>query len=364
MVFFAIFTACIPAVTLLIIAIASRRASRQPVGTVIAEYAPLPGSSVLFDAVLVNADKRALPAALIDLAIRKKLRFVAPHDPDQGQPGRSKPKATKRSGQLLVELAPDAQFTRREQRVLAVFLGERAQDRAARRLVTGRGAAGKRAAALLADTVADLARRGLLAARSVRWPSNIVTVCGWIGVIVTLVVAGICAAVWGEDGTAPAGVIVAVASFGIVIAAMIICPAPWRRFLPPSLAARRHLEGMREYIRLAEADRLRLLQSPQGAVRVPVSNELDRLHIYEQLLPYAILFGQEKEWAEVLRIEASRLDMSEFDIESALVVAEFAALTLQLVDAVGHMAELSGGAGQIVDAGGAVLGGIGDLLNI
>ncbi|RXZ40818.1 DUF2207 family protein, partial [Agromyces binzhouensis] len=35
-------------------------------------------------------------------------------------------------------------------------------------------------------------------------------------------------------------------------------------------AARDHLEGLREYIRLAEADRLRVLQSPSGAERAPV----------------------------------------------------------------------------------------------
>lgn len=365
MIFFAILCALIPAAALLVIAIVSRQASRQPVGTVIAEYAPLPGSSVLFDAVLVNSDKRALPAALIDLAIRKKLRLVTPHDPDRKQPVQSASKATKRGGeQLLVELAPGAQFTGQEQRVLAVFLGERTEDRAMRRLVTGRGASAKRAAALLADTVSDLAGRGLIAARSVRWQSNVVNIFGWIGVFATLAVAGICATVWTEDATAPAGVMVAVVSFGTVIAALIVCPAPWRRFLPQSLVARRHLAGMREYIRLAEADRLRVLQSPQGAVRVPVTAELDRLHVYEQLLPYAILFGHEQEWAEVLRVESSQLDTSGLDADAAFAVAELASLALQLASVSQDILEMTGAAGQIVDAGGAVLEGVGDLLNL
>ena len=365
MLLFAILFAALPAAALLVIAISSRHASRQPVGTVVAEYAPLPGASVLYDAVLVGADKRALPAALVDLAIRKKLRFVTEQDPDRSQPGQPAPKAKKHGeAPLSIELSPGAQFTAQEQRVLAVFLGELEQDRSARRLVTGRGEAGKRAAALLADTVADLARRGLVAARSVRWQSNVVNIFGWIGVFATLIVAGICGAVWSSDATAPAGVIVSVAAFGMVIAALIVCPAPWRRFLPQSLMARRHLAGLREYIRLAEAERLRVLQSPEGAVRVPVTAELDRLHVYEQLLPYAILFEYEKEWAEVLRVEASRLDPSALDVEGALLAAESIAVTLHLVDAIGHIVDVSGGAGQILDAGGGLLEGIGDLLNI
>jgi uncharacterized membrane protein YgcG len=70
-----------------------------------------------------------------------------------------------------------------------------------------------------------------------------------------------------------------------------------------------HLEGLREYIRLAEADRIRMLQSPTGAERVPLAGgaatPLDPdpdavLRITERLLPYAVLFGQEREWTREL----------------------------------------------------------------
>jgi uncharacterized membrane protein YgcG len=50
--------------------------------------------------------------------------------------------------------------------------------------------------------------------------------------------------------------------------------------------------GLREYIRLAEADRIRMLQSASGA-------EVDEqriVQVYERLLPYAMLFGFETEW--------------------------------------------------------------------
>ncbi len=58
-----------------------------------------------------------------------------------------------------------------------------------------------------------------------------------------------------------------------------------------------HLMGLREFIRLADADRIRMLQSVSGV-------EVDRdyvVHVYERLLPYAAIFGYEREWQAELR---------------------------------------------------------------
>lgn len=68
--------------------------------------------------------------------------------------------------------------------------------------------------------------------------------------------------------------------------------------------ARDHLEGLRIFIEWAEADRIRMLQSPEGAERVRVNPDdpYQMLHLYERLLPYAVVFGQEKEWAKKLAV--------------------------------------------------------------
>lgn len=65
---------------------------------------------------------------------------------------------------------------------------------------------------------------------------------------------------------------------------------------------RDHLRGLKEFIEWAEADRIRMLQSPQGAERVQIDTTDPRvmLRLYEELLPYAVVFGQEKEWAREL----------------------------------------------------------------
>lgn len=70
--------------------------------------------------------------------------------------------------------------------------------------------------------------------------------------------------------------------------------------LTPAGAERaEYLLGVREFIRVAEADRLRMLQSAAGAERRS-DGSVDIVHLYEKLLPYAMLFGEEKSWAEVL----------------------------------------------------------------
>ena len=65
---------------------------------------------------------------------------------------------------------------------------------------------------------------------------------------------------------------------------------------------RDHLEGLRLYIRVAERDRIRILQSPEGAERAPVdtSDTGLMLTLYERVLPYAVLFDEEKQWAKTL----------------------------------------------------------------
>lgn len=65
-----------------------------------------------------------------------------------------------------------------------------------------------------------------------------------------------------------------------------------------------HLEGLRDYIRLAEAERLRLLQSPDNVQSSPVdtSDPGQVIKLYEKVLPFAVLFGQEKDWAQVLGV--------------------------------------------------------------
>ncbi|MUG03577.1 DUF2207 domain-containing protein, partial [Bacillus tequilensis] len=90
----------------------------------------------------------------------------------------------------------------------------------------------------------------------------------------------------------------ALAAIGVGISAIVAFSR--HTVLTPEGAERaEHLLGVREFIRVAEADRLRMLQSAEGAERRS-DGSIDVVHLYEKLLPYAMLFGEEKTWAEVL----------------------------------------------------------------
>lgn len=62
----------------------------------------------------------------------------------------------------------------------------------------------------------------------------------------------------------------------------------------------RYLKGLEMYISVAETDRIRMLQSPEGAQKIGMqldpSNPRQLIKLYEKVLPYAVLFGKEKEW--------------------------------------------------------------------
>ena len=61
---------------------------------------------------------------------------------------------------------------------------------------------------------------------------------------------------------------------------------------------KRYLRGLKLYINAAEVDQLRMLQSPEGADKVGdvASDNGALVRLYERCLPYAIVFGCEREW--------------------------------------------------------------------
>lgn len=62
-----------------------------------------------------------------------------------------------------------------------------------------------------------------------------------------------------------------------------------------------HLKGLEMYIELAEKDRLEFLQSPKGAsLELSEISGEKTLKLYEDILPWAILLGLQKQWGEVL----------------------------------------------------------------
>lgn len=64
-----------------------------------------------------------------------------------------------------------------------------------------------------------------------------------------------------------------------------------------------YLLGLKLYMKMAEVDRLKYLQSVEGAERIITNEGGAKVKLYEKLIPYASIFGIEKSWNKVLEIE-------------------------------------------------------------
>lgn len=117
---------------------------------------------------------------------------------------------------------------------------------------------------------------------------------------------------------------------------------------PLGAEAREHLEGVRLFIRVAESERLRVLQGYRGAER-RADGGVDVVHLYERLLPYAMLFGLEKEWGRVLEVA----------YRDAEVMAPFWYPTLGLAGLHGLDQRLSSFTGSLSSAAGYTSSGSG-----
>jgi len=129
---------------------------------------------------------------------------------------------------------------------------------------------------------------------------------------------------------------------------------------PAGADARDYLLGMRDYLRLAEEDRLRVLQSPQGAERVVTVDKRSIVKLHEKLLPYAVLWGVEKEWARQLEVEYQAVsenpawisnDLSSIDLGQ--VMSNFSMNSTTSVRPIVTQSSSGGGGGSSWSSGGS-----------
>ncbi|AMB58384.1 DUF2207 family protein [Microterricola viridarii] len=275
-------------------AIVLRASQRRRPGR-IAQYSPPPGVGILSAAVLTRTEKRAAAAELVNLAVRKNLRFLAP---DAG------------SKQLRVELLDGPPLGAEQRALIAALFGAPRTARTARKRrrvrTIRRDAALNRAVRGVVDGVrAQLTRSGQIRFDAA-WPVMLVRV----GAVASLALYGI-ALLWAPDiGLA---LLLGIAALGLATLALCAPPARLRLFSDESFEVRDHLNGLNDYIALAEADRIRFLQSPNGALTQSIDTpegRVEALVLNEKLLPYAILFGHEQEWAKLLETEQRELAAS------------------------------------------------------
>ncbi|GAB3124058.1 DUF2207 domain-containing protein [Glaciibacter psychrotolerans] len=266
-----------------------RNASGRP--TIIAEYLPPKGVNLLTAAEVTGTSKRVIPSLILSFAVRGNLRLL---DADG-----------KKKNQYLIELVHADGLDATELSVLTAFFpGLPPGD--TRNLATTDSKLARALQKLIAASRTQVVNDGLRVT-----PGGAER--GWLIAlgVVALVFSGggsLAALSDGIGGLIPFGTLVV--GMGAAIAALIAVSSV-RPLTPAGAELRDYLAGLRLYIELAEADRLRFLQSPGGAERTAVeegNRPLQVLKLYERVVPYAELFGLEKEWSAVLGDYYSRSD--------------------------------------------------------
>ncbi|MDQ4213157.1 DUF2207 family protein [Microbacterium sp. ASV81] len=261
---------------------AMRRAGRRRGrGIVVAQYDVPTTLPPLLAAVLEGRRNAANPAEIVHLAVRKAIRI---------QDGSSKP--------ILQLTDPAAPPDPLDAAALAALFPHPAPGTLLH-LAAPDDALVKRLKTLPAAAGAAAVERGLLVRRRSA-PALILSAAGLLAGIASIILA-----VPGMAVGRPAAIgsfVLAIALSVVALIALLAALQRYRVLTGAGAEAREYLLGVREYIRLAEADRIRMLQSYRGAERRQ-DGSADVVVLYERLLPYAMLFGMEREWGEVLAVQ-------------------------------------------------------------
>lgn len=264
-------------------AVMARRRGRDAEGRgiIVAEYDPPAGVDVLQGAELVARRGTGIPAAIVDTAVTGHLRIV-----DDGD-------ARSLSLELVTAEGADALH----EAILGAVFGAHARPGARVSLGPERQDVAKALQRLPLAAASELRARGW--SEKQRLGRSLAAAGIAVGAFVVAVLALILAAM----GTTPAWWQIAAIPVTVVLGILSFTLLRYRdRITDAGAPARDHLRGLRDYLQLAEADRLRMLQSPEGAERrrIDAGDARQVLHLYERLLPWAIVWGVEKEWSEAL----------------------------------------------------------------
>jgi len=293
-------------------------------GTIIAQYEP-PDVSAMVAADLAGHADKGVTATILERAVEGELRVV--------ETGRKK---------YAVEFVGGTPGDAHARSIVSALFRGAPVPGASRQLKSSDTALGRRLLSIRQSVAKGVVTSGLR-----RKPDpglRALLAIGAVGAAVLSVVLGIFALDDRRGGPWPAIIFIAAI---LAAVATVVLVGNVRPLTERGRAFRDHLEGLRLYIRLAEADRLRVLQSPSGALRVDRPSgaalaaaaaaragtgtgtgtgvgvaagdgatdaatatttatsaaRLDPavvLKLNERLLPYAVLFGLEKEWSRVL----------------------------------------------------------------
>lgn len=241
----------------------------------VAEYIPPRDASVMVAAQLITAGGSAFTAQLIDLAVRHYISIVE-----------TRPKSTWKAAEYDVVIITDlTPLLAEEKEIISDMFGHLPQVNerlALKTLISNtpystRTMDNSKKLKNLIETTYQLRAKDPAVSRTFRqWA----IVFGVLAVVMLSPLVGFAA------------------GLALIMAYTI------RPLTDKGLALRRYILGLDRYVKASEVDRLKFLQGPDTAQKVGYdvdpSNPGQIVKLYERVLPYAILFGREKDWSKRL----------------------------------------------------------------
>ncbi len=261
----------------------------QGKGTIIPEYIPPKDMSVLLASELCGASSKGVTAQIIDFAVRHKIRLIE----------------TEKSGlfgmssEYTVELLDVSGLDDIELEVMTdIFTSHE----------TGQTYTFKKTDRVVGQSLhrTQTTTTKIAISQGYREANKLIMKLLGAGISVVIVALTIMFFTASDTVGIISGVSTVVGLIAIFV--MVIATAHMLPLTEKGREVYDYLKGLEMYIKLAEVDRLRVLQSPAGAEKTPVNTDdtAQIVKLYERVLPYAVLFGLEKEWANELAIQYSQ----------------------------------------------------------
>jgi len=260
-------------------------------GTIIPQYSVPENLNVMVAAHLVERSTNAIPAQLVSLAVRKNIRIL------------DYPVTTSGAEYTLQFITADG-VDDLELRLLTAVFGTSPEAGAVRELTPADESLGS-----TVNAVSDAARAAVTTT-GLRLPLKLagITFALLAGLTLGVAILNQILTIFVAYSLAPWPLVsIVLAVVALVVAALLT----QRKGLITPLGAdtRDYLLGMEVYLKLAEQDRFRMLQSPDGAERVDVGDTKQVVKLYEKLLPFAVIWGVEDEWSRELEIRTVEADV-------------------------------------------------------
>ena len=314
-------------------------------GIIVAQYEPPQEGDLLLDANIVGRQDSGLQAQLVDFAVRGIIKVIdrEPH----GAAGMGK-------SRFAIELVSTGAAKTRELKVLEILFGKDLKP--GKQVTPGKLSAsiGASLYGLPAKTAAEALKEGYRAEVKAHTPKWLLRVS------VFTILAFLAATVWGFVNDVLSGAVIwpLLGAIGLAVVLGVVLTKP-KLLTEQGADARDYLLGMREYLTIAEEARLRVLQSPDGAQRIDVTDTQAVVKLNERLLGYAVLWGVEDKWAEHLRAaypEGTSPDWFEGASFNASVLNSFTRTSVSSVRPI-VATSTSGGGGSWSSSGGSSFSG-------